>query len=162
MSTDWGYACISHDPPLVSETWINHGRDALIEAIAKVRNGTWPRDEYPAPVIGTTGDRSESPIYWLDRHPACRVAVYNEYGETWFTDDGPWQITGMDDRRARRPVRDATGQATGEWVNGVYPPEGERACACATPVPLVTHPSLLWDWVRCATCTGTHLVKGTR
>jgi hypothetical protein len=30
VSTYWGYVCESHNPPLESEHWINHGEDVLV------------------------------------------------------------------------------------------------------------------------------------
>lgn len=42
MSTSWGYVCESHDPPIESERWLNHGDDALIDLFQKVRGGEWP------------------------------------------------------------------------------------------------------------------------
>jgi hypothetical protein len=167
VSTDWGYACLSHDPPIVmGDAMVNHAFDALVAALPAVRAGAWPMmlsypgtaldDSEPAPIVGTTGDASGAPIRFLLDHPRCRIAVFNEYGETWFTDDGPHQVSGFDDRRARRPVRNAEGVVT-EWVHGVYPPEGESVCSCYTPTPAVSHPRLLSDWVRCTACGGTHL-----
>lgn len=164
MSRSFGYACLSHDPALPSEHWLNHGLDALADALTRVRAGSWPwvvdevLGDEPEPVVvdGSEHNRSQSPIYWLRAHPECRIAIYNEYGECWALDDGLVQVSGSDDRRTRRPVRTATGQATGQWVEGAYPPEGEVECTCISPVLAVTHPDLFRadGWVRCTTCNG--------
>jgi hypothetical protein len=93
MSTYWGYVCESHDPPLVSEHWINHGDRTLADAFHLERAGEWP----DVPVIVGVNDAlgpepeqvtfydsgygSAAPIYWLREHPRCEVALHNEYGE---------------------------------------------------------------------------------
>ena len=93
MSTYWGYACESHDPPLISEHWINHGEDALIETFRKERAGEWPDEPVivgvndaldPEPVevrYYADGYGSQAPIWWLREHPRCAVALHNEYGD---------------------------------------------------------------------------------
>jgi hypothetical protein len=42
VSTYWGYVCESHNPPLISEHWFNHGEDVLTDAYRKERAGEWP------------------------------------------------------------------------------------------------------------------------
>ena len=79
MSTYWGYRCTSHDPPLDSETWLNHGedelerglrdRDAIVRAVAHVEEFF---DPFDAPAWW----------YWLAKHPRCAVVVVNEYNRT--------------------------------------------------------------------------------
>ncbi len=83
MSTYWGYQCISHDPPLTSEHWFNHGEETLRDLFAKVRAGTWPDDDIlgPAPV-DHRGYATNSPPVWLMEHPECEVVLNNEYGDT--------------------------------------------------------------------------------
>lgn len=88
MSTYWGYVCESHDPPLISEHWINHGEEVLIETFFKVRAGEWPDDPRmpdlgePLPVVFyASGYGSSAPVWWLGKHPHCAVSLHNEYGE---------------------------------------------------------------------------------
>lgn len=103
MSTHWGFVCESHDPPLISETWLNHGDDALIDAFRKERVGEWPTctaDDYlawegepyyllqegdtatPVPPHSGGGAPPWSGIIpWLREHPRCKVALRNEYGD---------------------------------------------------------------------------------
>lgn len=88
MSTYWGYACVSHDPPLISDHWFNHGGDLLVEVFHRVRAGQWPLDprlpellEEPAPV-DHRGYLTAAPIHWLRSHPNCEVVLDNEYGHT--------------------------------------------------------------------------------
>lgn len=166
MSTQWGLFCISHDPPLGTPYMLNHGFDSIVEAVPQVRAGTWPMVEdpvlgdEPVPVIGSTGAVSPEPIAFLLSHPRCRLALVCEYGETWFLDDGPVQVSGPDKRMWRHPVRDEQGRATGEWESGVYPPEGEVPCTCISTVPAVTYSEFLRPdgWVRCITCGGLVLL----
>lgn len=88
MSTYWGYRCISHDPPLESEHWFNHGEDVLIDAYLKVRAGTWPMvpdrlfpgEFEPALVVHRSYETAE-PHAWLTDHPRCEVVLANEYGD---------------------------------------------------------------------------------
>ena len=89
MSTRWGYACVSHDPPLLTERWLNHGDGILAEAFHIERAGKWPDDpewprlENPMPVLYTNGHPATAePIHWLRRHPHCEVILQNEYGDT--------------------------------------------------------------------------------
>lgn len=90
MSTNWGYACVSHDPPLVSEHWMNHGDDRLAALFWAVRRGEWPNDpsitawQEPMPVpYSRSGDyASTAPVYWLHAHPNCQVVLHSEYGDT--------------------------------------------------------------------------------
>lgn len=49
MSKYWGYVCESHDPPIESDHWLNHGDDALIDLFHKVRNGEWPKSAEMVP-----------------------------------------------------------------------------------------------------------------
>lgn len=87
MSTYWGYSCVSHDPPLNSDHWLNHGEDVLIDAYLRERRGEWPDDDAdlpwvePEPVV-LRGFESTAPIWWLRSHPHCEVVLHNEYGET--------------------------------------------------------------------------------
>jgi hypothetical protein len=89
LSTNWGYACISHDPPLVSECWFNHGEEVLVDAFLRERAGQWPSDpsggdvEWAEPMPVTLRSyATTSPIYWLREHPRCEVVLHNEDGET--------------------------------------------------------------------------------
>ena len=85
MSAYWGYQCISHDPPLTSEHWFNHGEETLRTLFAKMRAGTWPIDDIlgPVPVSnGNSGHSTNSPPVWLMEHPKCEVVLHNEYGDT--------------------------------------------------------------------------------
>lgn len=94
MSTYWGYACVSHEPSLVSEHWFNHGEDLLREAYDLERRGLWPdvpvivgvNDALapePQPVEGHDGHYpTAAPIYWLRSHPHCIIVLHNEYWET--------------------------------------------------------------------------------
>jgi hypothetical protein len=83
VSTYWGYVCESHDPPLASEHWFNHGEDTLAALVRAVRNGSWPVDEIdePAPV-DHMGYATSAPVRWLREHPRCTIALHNEYGAT--------------------------------------------------------------------------------
>lgn len=86
MSTYWGYVCVSHDPPLESEHWFNHGEDVLVDAFLRERAGEWPNDpsftawDEPVPLV-LRGYETTSPISWLREHPRCEVALRNEYGD---------------------------------------------------------------------------------
>jgi hypothetical protein len=86
MSTYWGYVCESHDPPLESERWFNHGADMLTEVFLQERAGEWPNDpemlhwEEPVPVVHR-GHATTAPIEWLRQHPRCAIALRNEYGD---------------------------------------------------------------------------------
>lgn len=89
MSTYWGFACVSHDPPLVSECWFNRGDDRLAEAFHLERAGEWPDDpkwpalENPMPMTYSDGlHGTAAPIHWLREHPRCEVVLQNEYGDT--------------------------------------------------------------------------------
>lgn len=85
MSTYWGFVCESHDPPLVSEHWFNHGEEPLRFAATAVRAGTWPEsdDEWHDPKpVEHMGYRTTSPIEWLRKHPKCSIALHSEYGDT--------------------------------------------------------------------------------
>lgn len=174
MSTHWGYACISHDPPLLMDDFggvggrPNHAFDAMVEALAAHRQGTWPREEpypgagytNPVALTGATGCESAAPLYFLDQHPRCRIAIFNEYGDTWFTDDGVQQVAGHDERRSHRRVPNPVAGLPPIMTPGVYPPEGETKCSCYTPTLAVTHPSLNargTGWVRCTACGGLSL-----
>ena len=88
MSTYWGFACVSHDPPLTSERWFNHGEGTLRQAFRLERAGAWPNDpdmpevlEEPLPVAHR-GHATTAPIQWLREHPRCTVVLRNEYGDT--------------------------------------------------------------------------------
>lgn len=87
MSTYWGYACVSHEPPLVSEHWFNHGDLLLAQVYKQVREGSWPDcDEWGTPgPVDSNGYLTNSPIYWLREHPDCEVVLHNEYGDTRVT-----------------------------------------------------------------------------
>lgn len=104
MSTHWGYVCLSHDPELPSERWLNHGDRALADAFRKERAGEWPNcteedvwggegepyDLLPegdqAIPVRPHGGGGAPPwsgvIEWLRQHPGCHVALRNEYGVT--------------------------------------------------------------------------------
>lgn len=88
MSTHWGYVCESHDPPIISEHWINHGDDRLAGLFWAVRRGEWPNDpsitawDEPIQFPYSEDYASTAPVYWLREHPHCRVALHNEYGDT--------------------------------------------------------------------------------
>lgn len=166
MSTRWGYACVSHDPPLLCrEDQINHGRDALAEALSKYRMGQWPRYEaspgytLPAPIVDDGEPNSDGQALFLDDHPRCRVAIFNEYGDCWFTDDGLLRVSGPDERTHMKRPPGLEGQRKVNLIPGVYPPEGEVRCTCLSPTLAVTHPELSPrnGWVRCTTCGGTSL-----
>ena len=182
MSNHWGYACVSHDPPILMDEYggeggrPNHAFDALVAALPIVREGRWPMvrsypdsdvllDVEPTPVVGTTGSEGVAPIRFLFAHPRCRIAIFDEYGCTWTESATGWrQVSGHDERLSRRPVRDAAGSPTGDWVRGDYPPEGMSECSCYQPTPVFTHPSLVpWEdgWVLCTSCGGTHLANSS-
>lgn len=86
MSTNWGFVCLSHDPPLASEHWFNHGEDVLRDAWQKERADEWPDDPKftawaePLPVVLRSA-ATASPIFWLRQHPNCTVGLHNEYGD---------------------------------------------------------------------------------
>lgn len=85
MSINWGYVCRSHSPNITSEQWFNldRGRDILRDVAKLVRAGQWPDH----PLTGDPvqfyheGQDHGAPIYWLNQHPHCDVALQNEYGE---------------------------------------------------------------------------------
>lgn len=80
MSTYWGYACRSHNPPLLSEMWLNHGDRALEKTLASYRSGHWPVDEWDCPVpMSFSGMSWHGPVAWLREHPNCDVGIINEY-----------------------------------------------------------------------------------
>ena len=87
MSTYWGYVCDSHDPPLISERWFNHGEAVLTDAYTRERAGQWPTDpnitawDEPVPVVSSGGYETTAPISWLREHPRCTLALHNEYGD---------------------------------------------------------------------------------
>lgn len=88
MSTNWGFACVSHDPPLISDHWFNHGAEALRQVFRLERAGAWPNDPDLPVVLGEPlpvehrGYATSSPIRWLRDHPRCQVVLHNEYGDT--------------------------------------------------------------------------------
>ena len=147
MSTHWGYACISHDPAITMDEpggvsgRPNHAFEAMKDALPKVRAGQWPMldDGFggltPEPLVGATGCESSAPVRFLLRHPHCRIAIYNEYGDTW--------------------VQNATGWV---MVSGNDGDERPQPCTCVSPVPIVTDLALLSrgrdPWVACSTCGG--------
>jgi hypothetical protein len=88
MSRSVGYECLSHDPYLRSDTFINHGDDILQMAFTLERAGLWPstpdhlypEDQWdPTPVADSCG---AAPIYWLRQHPKCQIGLFDEYNET--------------------------------------------------------------------------------
>lgn len=75
MSTYWGYKCMSHDPPLESEYWYNHG-DEKLAALLKDREALIR--------LGDNLSLSLPPeIVWLREHPKCTVVVANAHGDTY-------------------------------------------------------------------------------
>lgn len=87
MSHDWGYGCITHDPPLESEHWLNHGADTLRRVFRVVRAGSWPQTEpwpgadYTDPMpVEHHGYQHTGVVPWLLAHPRCEVVVVDEYG----------------------------------------------------------------------------------
>jgi hypothetical protein len=42
---------------------------------------TYPLLEDPMPVISKGGYETTEPIQWLRKHPRCKVALCNEYGD---------------------------------------------------------------------------------
>lgn len=91
MSTYWGFVCESHDPPLESEHWFNHGDKVLIDLFIRERAGVWPVDtakleRFPAlgpePMpVEHRGYVTTAPVDWLREHPRCSIALRNEYGD---------------------------------------------------------------------------------
>jgi len=87
VSTYWGYACVSHEPPIVSEHWFNHGDEALAKVFCLERAGEWPVDDRwpelgdPVPMVHRHYETTV-PIVWLREHPNCTVVLHNEYGDT--------------------------------------------------------------------------------
>lgn len=90
VSTYWGYVCESHDPPIISEHWMNHGDERLAVLFWTERRDGWPSDpsitawDEPVPVPyydGADAYASTVPIVWLREHPHCRIALHNEYGD---------------------------------------------------------------------------------
>lgn len=104
MSTYWGYVCLSHDPPMISERWLNRGGMALADLYRKERAGEWPNtpedhpfylafEGSPLPMLAE-GDTAipvdhrlgggappwSDPPEWLREHPNCKVGVRSEYG----------------------------------------------------------------------------------
>lgn len=76
MSTYWGYVCVSHDPPIESEHWHNHGEQRLVDALkARASYAAVPLDH------DYGGDQLPPEGYWLRQHPHCRVLLRNEYGK---------------------------------------------------------------------------------
>lgn len=81
MSQYWGYVCESHDPPIESDRWLNHGDDALADLFHKVRNGEWPQSagmvpEYRlaygdslAPMVVGFGVAEGAPAYAIPVRP---------------------------------------------------------------------------------------------
>lgn len=102
MSTHWGYVCQSHDPHLISETWLNHGELVLVDLYQQMRAGTWPVVAEAVPHIGLAfkgepysvleyGGKAvpalpggvpswSGPPAWLMEHPRCKVALRSEFG----------------------------------------------------------------------------------
>ena len=79
MSTYWGYVCKSHEPPIESEHWFNHGYLTLEQVFRKERAGEWPDQED----VMHRGYATKEPIQWLRQHPHCEVALRNEYGDEY-------------------------------------------------------------------------------
>ena len=65
MSTHWGYVCQSHDPELISERWLNHGDDALIDLYRKVRAGDWPLASDLIPHLGLAYGDELAPMEYV-------------------------------------------------------------------------------------------------
>jgi hypothetical protein len=87
MSTYWGYVCRSHDPEIESEHWFNRGAALLADVYQKVRAGAWPDGAdmggWKEPeLVNFNGYATVGPIYWLEAHPRCDVALRSEYGDT--------------------------------------------------------------------------------
>lgn len=106
MSTSWGFVCLSHDPPLISERWFSRGgAGALADLFRRERRGEWPNTPEdspfylafqgePLPMLaegeqavpvdfrpgGGAPPWSEPPA-WLREHPRCKVGVRSEYGQ---------------------------------------------------------------------------------
>lgn len=111
MSTHWGYTCLSHDPPLSSDTWFNHGEQILLHAYQTERAGQWPRDpaitawDEPVPVYNG-GHGTTAPIEWLRQHPRCNVALRNEYGDVQPIPEAGGDLIELNDRRSTGPTRE--------------------------------------------------------
>ena len=91
MSKYWGFRCASHDPPIDSERWLNHGDQALADALVRVRAGAWPTtanysrsgrflDAEDVPLVWRDWPHTE-PVAWLRQHPHCHVQLVSEYGD---------------------------------------------------------------------------------
>ena len=81
MSTYYGYVCLSHDPPLHSEHWLNRGEDTLRRFLAAWRAGGYTADTYPLPKLPVHRGWDGDPAEWLAAHPNCRIGIGNENGE---------------------------------------------------------------------------------
>lgn len=89
MSNYWGYVCLSHDPPMYSEQWLNHGEEALRAAWEQSRTPEgWPAvpkipgvndllGDDPMP-IDHRGVPHSGPGGWLWEHPRCRVGLHDQ------------------------------------------------------------------------------------
>lgn len=166
MSTDWGFACLSHDPPLVLYPDYP-SRDGMADLLTRIRSGTWPTiTEFAGTAIESIEDAPyaehwSAPVKFLREHPKCRIAIVSEYGETWFTEGGLLQVSGRDERKSHRRDPSLPPGVRGALVPGVYPPEGEVRCTCYQPTLAVTHPDMTMrdGWVRCTACGGTSLAS---
>lgn len=91
MSNYWGYVCLSHDPPMYSERWLNHGEEALRAAWEQSRTPEgWPAAPKIPGVNDLLGDdpmplehrgfSHSSPGAWLWEHLRCRVGLHDQRG----------------------------------------------------------------------------------
>lgn len=76
MSTDYAFLCLSHTPPLLSET-LAHEPEALL-AILHARSSGVDYSELRTYYHGGAGWDTTS---WLENHPHCFVQVATEYGD---------------------------------------------------------------------------------
>jgi hypothetical protein len=75
MSTNWGYQCNSHTPPLTDAYFLNHGQDTLEKALEN-------RELIIAMLDSSLDVDYPNYIWWLHAHPKCDVVIVNEYGLT--------------------------------------------------------------------------------
>ncbi len=116
MSTYYRFGCVSHDPPVVSESdGINHGDKILVGLLAN-RDSFLEADVLYEDVRDPGTYANVAPhIRFLNDHPLCRVWITNEYG-TWMSPSG------LEHREARDLVG-SIGYPTGRCVCGApWPP----------------------------------------
>lgn len=98
LSKYWGYVCRSHDPELVSEHWYNHGEQALTELYRKFHAEPWPINEWgELEETEVHGQMTTAPVYWLNQHRNCNVALHNEYNDVEEIPDRPLWLVVVED-----------------------------------------------------------------